>query len=102
LRWAAKADEVENVLEHPSATELEAALVAAGEAHHEYEQVFLSGVHDEQWPGFYAAFVLGRLGGFATPTSLVGWLRDAPSSGEWEASAARYVLERLKDREMRP
>ena len=36
----------------PSHTDFERALVAAGRAHHGYEQKFLDGVRDEQWPGW--------------------------------------------------
>lgn len=48
-----------------SQEDLERALSAAGAAHHDYEQKTLNGVRDELWPGFYAAYVLGRLGDFA-------------------------------------
>ena len=75
----------------PSLNDLQEALTAAGVAHHEFEQHALRGVHDEQWAGFYAAYVLGRLGDFTTPTLLAGWLEDAPSVDDWAAAAARYV-----------
>ena len=48
----------------PFDSDLAAVLSAAGSAHHEYEQTALKGVRDELWAGFYAAFVLGRLGDF--------------------------------------
>lgn len=79
----------------PSREKLAQALGAAGSAHHDYEQNALAGVRDEQWAGFYAAYVLGRLGDFATPSSLVGWLERAPSDDDWAESAADYVLEQL-------
>ena len=60
----------------PTVQELEQALAAAGFAHHEFETRFLAGVRDEMWPGWYAAYVLGRLGDFAKPTdSRAGWRR---------------------------
>ena len=76
----------------PSESDLTQALAAAARAHHDYEQVVLAGQRDEQWAGFYAAFVLGRVGDFASPSDLVAWLRAAPASEEWAASAAKYVL----------
>ncbi len=72
------------------------ALEAAGSAHHQYETAFLGGEFDEHWPGWYAAFTLGRLGDFATPSDLSSWLRDAPSGGVWAEDAATYVLERSR------
>lgn len=79
----------------PSLTDLQEALSAAGSAHHDFEQHALRGVHDEQWAGFYAAYVLGRLGDFTTPTLLANWLEDAPSVDDWSAAAASYVLGQL-------
>lgn len=81
----------------PEEDELRAALSAAGSAHHDYESRYLGGVRDEQWPGWYAAYVLGRLGDFATPTDLARWLEDAPSEGVWAESAAVYVRKCLSD-----
>lgn len=72
------------------------ALSDAASAHHEYEQVALSGERDELWAGFYAAFVLGRLGAFVQPSALVRWLKEAPSDDDWATEAARYVLGELR------
>ncbi len=72
--------------------ELEKALNAAGAAHHEYEQVILGGKRDELWSGFYAAYVLGRLGDFVTPSTLSRWLEEAPNGNKWATSAASYVF----------
>ena len=52
-------DTKDRMIQQPQFSELAAALKAAGSAHHEYEQSVLNGVFDEQWPMFYAAFVLG-------------------------------------------
>ncbi len=79
----------------PTQQELERALTAAGAAHHEYEQNSLGGKRDEQWPGWYAAYVLGRLGDFAAPTPLSRWLEAAPGGDNWTASAAAHVLRQL-------
>lgn len=80
-----------------SSDALEQALNDAGAAHHDYEQVVLGGTRDEQWAGFYAAFVIGRLGDIAPTSSLSRWLADAPADEDWSASAASYVLSRLSE-----
>ena len=77
----------------PSLATIEAALADAAAAHHDYEAKFLGGERDEHWPGFYAAFVLGRLGDFASPTTLTEWIRDAPADAEnWPASTAAFIV----------
>lgn len=80
----------------PPKSELQEALSAAGSAHHDYELNALKGVRDEQWAGFYAAYVLGRLGDFATPSALSGWLEHAPGGNNWAAGAAEFVLQELE------
>ena len=82
-------------MDKPSHEQLVDALQAAGSAHHDFESNALNGVHDQQWAGWYAGYVLGRLGDFATPTVLAGWLTDAPAADDWPSSAADYVNERL-------
>ena len=76
----------------PNQQELSSALTAAGAAHHDYEVNTLAGVRDEQWAGWYAAYVLGRLDDFTTPTSLARWLTEAPSSKDWAQGAASYII----------
>ena len=71
---------------------LREALSAAGSAHHDYESKFLGGARDEQWAGWYSAYVLGRLGDFTTPTILTRWLKEAPSEGDWARNAASHVV----------
>ena len=79
----------------PTRDRLKEALDAAGSAHHEYQTTTLHGVRDERWAGWYAAYVLGRLGDFATPSDLAQWLADAPNGSDWSATAADYVLGQL-------
>ncbi len=79
----------------PGEKELYDALQAAGAAHHEFEQNALAGVRDEQWPGWYAAYVLGRLGDFAAPSELARWLEEASLEGDWSANAAALVLSKV-------
>ena len=80
----------------PTKEVLEQALAAAGKAHHDYETNILGGVRDEQWPGWYAAYVLGRLGDFTSPSQLSEWLVAAPYGDNWATSAASYVQDQLK------
>ena len=82
-------------MKQPTHNELVQALRAAGTAHHDYETHLLQGMRDEQWPGWYAAYVLGRLGDFTTPTTLAIWLSDAPGSEDWAESTATYVAQQL-------
>jgi len=86
---------VQTVTEIPSDADLRQALADAGSAHHDYEQNVLDGVHDKLWPGFYAAFALGRLGAFTSASKLAEWLQEVPTSDDWAASAAAFVLDRL-------
>ena len=81
--------------QQPEYSELAAALKAAGSAHHEYEQTVLNGVFDEQWPMFYAAFVLGRIGEFTTPSALTSWLIEVPADDVWADMAAKHVINSL-------
>lgn len=88
-------DETVRSNQPPQIAELAAALKAAGSAHHEYEQSVLDGVFDEYWAMFYAAFVLGRIGEFTTPSALTSWLKEVPTDGEWSDMAAEHVLDKL-------
>ena len=77
-------------------TSLHDALSAAGEGHHDYEINILKGKRDENWSGWYAAYVLGRLGNFISPSTLSLWLEDAPNEVNWSDSAALYIMQQLK------
>ena len=79
----------------PTDQELSEALSAASTAHHEYESNVLSGVRDEHWAGWYSAYVLGRLGEFATPTLLTRWLEEVSGEGDWSKNAAAHVLSNI-------
>ena len=80
----------------PSKEAIEKALRSAGEAHHDYEANFLEGKRDDGWAGWYAAYVLGRLGDFASPSALTRWLADAPSARDWASAAAQHVEAQLR------
>ena len=81
----------------PSLADLQRALAAAASAHHEYEQNARNGVRDEQWAGWYAAYVLGRLGDFTSPSSLTHWMENVEGEGEWSATVAKHVDAQLRD-----
>lgn len=81
----------------PTTDDLIAALNAASAAHHDYEANALKGQYDEQWPGWFAAYVLGRLGDFVTPTTLAEWLAGVQGEGDWSINAAEVVTEHLKN-----
>ena len=80
----------------PSREELVKALQAAGTAHHDFETNVLHGVRDEHWAGWYAAYVLGRLGDFVTPSRLSNWLSTAPASSDWAQGAAAHIEEQIR------
>ena len=67
----------------------------AGKAHHDYESNYLKGKRDDYWAGWYAAFVIGRVGNFATPTELTNWLEEVESGDNWFENAANLILDRL-------
>lgn len=79
----------------PDPSALAQALADAGNAHHDYETVVLKGVRDELWPGFYAAFVLGRLGAFTTASRLSRLLEEVTAPANWPTAAAEHVLKSL-------
>ena len=78
----------------PSVSDLESALRAAGQAHHDYQSGHLGGVHDEQWAGWYAAYTLGRVGDFISPTELTKMLVESPGGDDWAGATARHVAAR--------
>ena len=76
-------------------TSLQDALSAASECHHDYELNILNAKPDKHWAGWYAAYVLGRLGNFVSPTTLTQWLKDTPNEDNWSLLAATYILKQL-------
>ena len=78
-----------------SRDQVRAALDAAASAHHDYEQVTLNGEHDKQWPGFYAAYVLGKLNDFMSSSDLARILNTVEAKDSWSEVAANAVVERI-------
>jgi len=79
----------------PSEDKLKEALKSAAKAHHEFQENTLNGVHHEKWAMWYAAYVLGRLGDFTTPTLLTQWLSEVQDE-RWFRKAAEYIAGRLQ------
>jgi uncharacterized protein len=79
----------------PFDSDLAEVLSAAGSAHHEYEQNALNGVRDELWAGFYASYVLGRLGDFTTASRLAALLDEVDVPSNWAEAAAKHVTTTL-------
>jgi hypothetical protein len=79
----------------PFESDLAEVLSTAGSAHHEYEQTALKGVHDRLWAGFYAAFVLGRLGDFTAASRLAALLEEVDAPSNWPEAAAKHVTTTL-------
>lgn len=79
----------------PLQQDLEDALVAAAAAHHDYERSVLNGERDAMWAGFYAAFVLGRFGDFASASRLAILLAEVGVADDWSAAAAEHVSRKL-------
>jgi hypothetical protein len=84
------------VAELPSKSALAQALSAAASAHHEFEQNALKGVRDDLWAGFYAAFVLGRLGDVVEASRLAALLEEVDAPSNWSENAAEHVLTNLR------
>jgi hypothetical protein len=80
----------------PSQPMLVRALAAAASAHDEYERTVLKGVVDANWSGFYAAYVLGRLGDFVPAGRLASLLSEVEDDADWDETAADHVLVKLR------
>ena len=88
-------------------TEIEALLVRAKVAHGEYEETELGGVYDEQWPRWYARYLVENgvsalVGRSLSPDEVATFLeaswaeqeRTAPDE-PWEQFTAQQMGERL-------
>jgi hypothetical protein len=43
------------------------------------------------WAGWYAAYILGRMGDFMEPTELSELLKRVPVTNDWSGEAARLI-----------
>jgi hypothetical protein len=86
-----------------SQTQMVAALLGrAGSAHGAYEERELGGVYDEQWPQWYAAFLVAHdlsslVGVSLTADRVASWLSDCDAAYRAERPSvgwAEYYAER--------
>ncbi len=77
---------------------LKETLAEAWDTHSEYQRNFLEGERDEVWAGWYAGFILGRLGLFTTPTILTRLLEATEHEADWAEAAAVYILNALNQK----
>lgn len=75
----------------PTLEEIESALKGAASSHHEFEKVYLEGVHDKNWPAYYAAFVLGRLENLEIVPSKLTALLLGVSADDWTTEAGKEI-----------
>ena len=75
--------------------ELIAALEAAAQAHHDFETVTLRGRREELWAGFYAAYVLGRVGDLM-PASRLAAILEASEGDPWSEAAADRIMAEIE------
>ena len=82
----------------PTEIELSALLAEVWKSHGEFQEVYLKGVHDEMWAGWYAAYLIGRLGPIAAPSRLTQLLESVQADPEsWTDVAAAHVLAALQE-----
>ena len=88
----------------PTRADLTRTSEAAAQGLHEYKNITwmvsgtppgLDGERDTVWAGWYAAYLLGRLGDFTSPTRLTCWLEAAPDGKPWTAAAAGWIRDNL-------
>jgi len=82
----------------PTKQQLLRTLAAAGRVHHEFQENTLNGVRHEGWAWWYAAYVLGRLGNFTTPTLLTKWLAEVDDENNWFKSASEHITRKISDK----
>lgn len=88
-------------------TEVQALLARAKTAHGEYEATALGGVYDEQWPVWYAGYLVENglsdlLGRPLSPDKVAAFLEASSTEQErvapdepWERFTARQMREQL-------
>ncbi|HVY21582.1 MAG TPA: hypothetical protein VHA70_16085 [Bauldia sp.] len=80
----------------PDRKTLAAALAQADVVHEEYERTALKGMGDDKWPGFVAAFVIGKLGEFVPASRLALLVEEVAEGDDWANAAADHVLMKLR------
>ena len=79
-------------------SELSQLLAEVWASHGEFQRVYLEGVRDDLWAGWYAAYMIGRLGPIMPPSRLALLLEsvDAPLD-DWTDAAAAALLAALAE-----
>ena len=77
----------------PDRETLSKLLTETWDIHSEFQENYLNGVRDEMWAGWYAGYLLGRLGNFTTPTVLTRLLEETVSFKPWADKAAEHLLD---------
>lgn len=80
----------------PDRESLSKLLAETWEVHGEFQDNYLEGVRDEMWAGWYAGYLLGRLGNFTTPTALTRLLQQTEKLSPWPEKAAEHLLDSLR------
>lgn len=80
----------------PNQEELSKLLQEVWDTHSEFQHVYLNDVHDEMWAGWYAAFLIGRLGHIAPASQLTNLLEEVGGQENWTVRAAAHLLENLQ------
>jgi hypothetical protein len=79
----------------PDKETLSKLLTETWDIHSEFQENYLNGKRDEMWAGWYAGYLLGRLGNFATPTVLTRLLEETVSFKPWADRAAEHLIKSL-------
>lgn len=82
----------------PTQEELSALLGETWKSHSEFQENYLDGVRDEMWAGWYAAYLIGRLGPIAPPSRLTRLLESVQAGHDvWTDVAATQILAALQE-----
>jgi hypothetical protein len=76
----------------PDKETLSNLLTETWDVHSEFQENYLNGERDEMWAGWYAGYLLGRLGNFTTPTALTRLLEETEKLDPWADRAAEQLL----------
>ena len=74
------------------------ALSEAATQHQEFQEGFLKGQFDDEWHSFYAAFIIGKLGTFTTPSKLTELIKKADANIKaklWQENFAEFILDNI-------
>lgn len=77
---------------------LSALLAETWKSHSEFQENYLDNVRDEMWAGWYAAYLIGRLGPIMPPSRLTRILESVQAPNDrWTDTAAADILKALAE-----